>query len=99
MRLRVAKQQTPPGIQRQVADAKTGGHEQRSRPELGSISRMLVHSVLQSRSSPRARETERRFGERVRAAQRKGVDVPRELTELDARLARLHDRLRRGEPT
>jgi len=45
-----------------------------------------------------AKELERRHAERVKAAQQRGVDARRELSELDARLDRLRDRLRRGDP-
>jgi DNA repair exonuclease SbcCD ATPase subunit len=44
-----------------------------------------------------AKELERRFAERVKSATQKGIDAPRELAELDARLDRLRARLRSGD--
>jgi DNA repair exonuclease SbcCD ATPase subunit len=38
------------------------------------------------------------FSERVQATQSRATEVPRELEELEARIARLRDRLKRGDP-
>ena len=38
------------------------------------------------------------FSERVQAIQARATEVPRELEELDARIVRLRDRLKRGDP-
>ena len=45
-----------------------------------------------------AKEMQRRYAERVKATQQKGADAPRQLSELDARLERLRERLRNGDP-
>jgi site-specific DNA recombinase len=45
-----------------------------------------------------AREMQRYYAERVRARQERAVEVPRELQELTARIDRLRERLKRGDP-
>jgi hypothetical protein len=41
---------------------------------------------------------EKRFAERTKATQQKGADAPRELAAPDARIARLKERVRTGDP-
>jgi predicted nucleotidyltransferase len=45
-----------------------------------------------------AKEMQAYFLERVRAMQTRAEEVPQELQELNARIERLRDRLRRGDP-
>ncbi len=45
-----------------------------------------------------AKQLEKRLAEQAKATQQKGADAPRELAELDARIARLKERLRTGDP-
>ncbi len=45
-----------------------------------------------------AKELEKRYAERVKATSQRNADVPTELAALDERLARLKNRLRRGDP-
>jgi hypothetical protein len=45
-----------------------------------------------------AKEMQSYFSERVQATQARATEAPRELEELGARIARLRDRLPRGDP-
>jgi site-specific DNA recombinase len=51
-----------------------------------------------NRAKRLAAEMQKRFQEGAAAAVRRKADVPRELSELDARLDRLRERLRKGDP-
>jgi hypothetical protein len=45
-----------------------------------------------------AREMQRMFVERVRAIQSRAATAPKELADLDARITRLRERLKHGDP-
>jgi site-specific DNA recombinase len=45
-----------------------------------------------------AKELQQEYAERMRSMQARAVEVPKELDALDARIARLRDRLKNGDP-
>jgi hypothetical protein len=80
-----------------------GACSNRTRVRKDTLEKVIVGGIRDELLDPArvarmAKELERRHAERVKAAQQRGVDAPRELSELDARLDRLRDRLRRGDP-
>lgn len=79
-----------------------GACSNRTRVRKDVLERVIIGAIRDelldpSRVARMAKELERRFAERVKTATQKGIDAPREVAELDARLDRLRARLRSGD--
>lgn len=68
-----------------------------------SIERVLLDPIreqllLPERQARMVKEMEAAFAERVRACSKRSKDAPTEMQELDARITRLRERLKNGDP-